>query len=87
MQNGYIESFNGKLRDECLNESYFVGVMDARNIAAAFRQDYNHVRPHSSLDNMTPMEFAARMDREFLPPRGENNRDGFYKNHQQQDWA
>lgn len=76
MQNAYIESFNGKLRDECLNESYFAGVLDARKIAAAYRRDYNHVRPHSSLDNMTPMEFAARTAAKFLPPRGENQGDG-----------
>jgi putative transposase len=75
-QNAYIESFNGKLRDECLNESYFVGIQDARKIAAAYRRDYNHVRPHSSLDNMTPIEFVASLGGDFLPPRGETNREG-----------
>ena len=75
-QNAYIESFNGKMRDECLNESYFVGVLDARKIAAGYRRDYNHVRPHSSLDNMTPMEFVAGLAGDFLPHRGETNREG-----------
>lgn len=87
MQNAYIESFNGKLRDECLNESYFVGIQDARKIAAAYRQDYNRVRPHSSLDNMTPAEYAASLGGDFLPPRGENQRDGFRPDHPHREWA
>jgi putative transposase len=89
MQNAFVESFNGKLRDECLNESYFVGVLDARKIAAAFRQDYNRVRPHSSLNNMTPAEFAARLRNggEILPPRGDMLRDGRRPDHPHQEWA
>ncbi len=86
-QNAYIESFNGKLRDECLNESYFVGVLDARKIAAGYRRDYNHVRPHSSLDNMTPMEFAATTAGDFLPPRGEKDGDGLMQDRPNYGWA
>jgi putative transposase len=58
-QNGYIESFNGKFRDECLNENYFVDVRDCRAITEAWRRDYNEARPHSSLGNRTPAEFRA----------------------------
>ncbi len=87
MQNAYIESFNGKPRDECLNESYFVGIQDARKIAAAYRQDYNRVRPHSSLDNMTPAEYAASLGGDFLPPRGEKQMDGFRPDHPHREWA
>ncbi len=59
MQNGYMESFNGKLRDECLNEHVFSSLAEARRIIEAWRVDYNEVRPHSSLAYQTPEEFAA----------------------------
>jgi putative transposase len=59
MQNGYMESFNGKLRDECLNEHVFSSLGQARRIIEAWRIDYNEVRPHSSLRYQTPEEFAA----------------------------
>jgi len=59
-QNGFMESFNGKLRDECLNEHVFSTLAEARRIIEAWRIDYNTVRPHSSLDYLTPEEFAAR---------------------------
>ena len=59
MQNGFMESFNGKLRDECLNEHVFGSLADARRIIEAWRVDYNEVRPHSSLGYQTPEEFAA----------------------------
>jgi putative transposase len=59
MQNGYMESFNGKLRDECLNEHVFGSLAEARRIIEAWRIDYNEVRPHSSLGYRTPEEFAA----------------------------
>lgn len=58
-QNAYIESFNGKFRDECLNEHWFKSLPEARAIISAWRQDYNQRRPHSSLDGQTPAEFAA----------------------------
>lgn len=62
--NGYIESFNGSLRDECLNEEIFDSLADARRKLALWRYDYNHVRPHSSLGNQTPAE--ARRTLELL---------------------
>ena len=59
-QNGFIESFNGRLRDECLNEHLFTGLPEARRIIEAWRIDYNTTRPHTSLNGLTPTEFAAR---------------------------
>lgn len=58
VQNAYIESFNGKFRDECLNEHVFVSIQRAQEIIESWRQDYNTNRPHSSLDDMTPKEFS-----------------------------
>jgi putative transposase len=58
-QNGFIESFNGRFRDECLNEHWFSDVLHARKIINDWRQDYNESRPHSSLNYQTPSEFAA----------------------------
>lgn len=58
-QNGYIESFNGKFRDECLNENYFLDIPDCRRITGVWRQDYNTERPHSALGNQTPAAFRA----------------------------
>ena len=54
-----IESFNGKFRDECLNEHWFLSLAHARNIIEAWRIEYNTDRPHSSLGNRTPEEFAG----------------------------
>lgn len=62
-QNGHIESFNGKLRDECLNEHEFINLHHARELLDAFRDDYNQTRPHSSLGDLTPAEFAAQAAR------------------------
>jgi putative transposase len=62
MQNGFIESFNGRLRDECLNEHLFSNLNEAREIIEAWRIDYNTNRPHTSLNGLTPTEFAARPD-------------------------
>lgn len=59
MDNGYIESFNGRLRDECLNAELFSDLLDARTKLDAWRRDYNDNRPHSSIGNLTPTEFAA----------------------------
>jgi putative transposase len=59
-QNGFIESFNGRLRDECLNEHLFTNLGEARRIIEAWRIDYNTKRPHTSLGGLTPTEFAAR---------------------------
>lgn len=60
MQNGFIESFNGHLRDECLNEHLFANLPEARKITEAWRSDYNTNRPHTRLDGLTPIEFATR---------------------------
>ncbi len=61
-QNGFIESFNGRLRDECLNEHLFTSLPEARRIIEAWKIDHNTRRPHSSLRGLTPTEFAARPD-------------------------
>lgn len=66
MQNGFVESFNGRLRDECLNEHLFANLNEARQIIEAWRIDYNTNRPHTSLKGLTPTEFAAR------PKEGQN---------------
>lgn len=62
-QNGFIESFNGKVRDECLNEHWFTSLYDARRIVETWRVEYNRERPHSSLGNQTPEEFRASVTR------------------------
>lgn len=59
MQNAFIESFNGRLRDECLNSNWFLNLRDARRKIRAWVRDYNEQRPHSSLGYVTPSEFAA----------------------------
>lgn len=58
-ENGYIESFHGRFRDELLNRELFYSVKEAKVLAENWRLDYNHHRPHSSLDYMTPAAFAA----------------------------
>lgn len=58
-KNGFSESFNGQFWDECLNEHWFSEILHARKIINDLRQNYNESRPHSSLDNQTPAEFAA----------------------------
>ena len=63
-ENGYIESFNDKLRDECLNREIFQNGKEAQAIVEAFRQEYNNYRPHSSLGYLTPVEFAKRYYKE-----------------------
>lgn len=59
-ENGHIESINGRLRDECLNVTQFVSLDDARYQIEEWRNDYNATRPHSSLGNLTPNEFATK---------------------------
>jgi putative transposase len=61
MQNGFVESFNGSFRDECLNETLFSSLAQARAAIATWKEDYNRNRPHSSLGNITPNEFATKM--------------------------
>jgi putative transposase len=57
VDNCYIESFNGRFRDECLNEHWFLSIQHARSVIEAWRIEYNTERPHSSLDDLTPEEF------------------------------
>lgn len=57
VENSYVESFNGRLRDECLNVHLFFGIEDARRKLEAWREDYNTVRPHGSLNNLPPFEY------------------------------
>ena len=59
-QNGFVESFNGRFRDECLNEHLFGSLSAARRIIEAWRTDYNTTRPHTSLNGLTPAAFATR---------------------------
>lgn len=60
MPNGLVESFNGRLRDECLNEHLFTSLRHARQLIGAWRDDYNHHRPHTSLNGLTPWEYRNR---------------------------
>lgn len=73
MQNGYVESFNGRMRDELLNETLFMSMAHARVEIAAWVDDYNRERPHSSLGYATPAAFAAELDKQWpasLRPTG-----------------
>jgi putative transposase len=63
VQNCFVESFNGTLRHECLNDHWFTSLHDARQIIETWRVDYNTVRPHSSLDDMSPVQFRTRSRR------------------------
>src|SRR5271167_3300256 len=76
MENGYVESFNGRFRDECLNENWFSSLADAREKIARWKQDYNERRPHSSLQYRTPRESAAQsaagFDTENVGPGASN---------------
>ena len=71
VQNAFVESLNGRFRDECLNEHVFRGLAMARRIIEAWRLDYNAARPHTSLGGLTPNEFAARSQKD-------HNRNGFW---------
>jgi putative transposase len=60
-QNGFIESFNGRFRDECLNEYWFTSLADARHAIEDWRRDYNHVRPHSSIGYISPERYRQKL--------------------------
>jgi len=62
VENAYIESFNGKFRDECLSMEWFRNRIDAKIVIEHFRRQYNEVRPHSSLGQLTPVEFKQRLN-------------------------
>ncbi len=66
MQNGYVESFNGRMRDELPNEALFISLARARVEIAGWVEDYNRERPHSSLGYVTPAAFAAELDKQWL---------------------
>ena len=66
VDNAYMESFNGKFRDECLNQNWFMSLGHARQVIEEWRVDYNMVRPHSSLDDMTPGEFRLATENELI---------------------
>jgi putative transposase len=66
-QNAFIESFNGRLRDECLNETLFTSLRHARQVLEAWRADYNSIRPHSALKGMTPPDFAKHTTKTIQP--------------------
>ena len=67
MQNGYVESFNGRMRDELLNETLFISLAHARVEIAVWVEDYNRERPPSSLGYATPAAFAAELDKQWPP--------------------
>ena len=79
VQNAFVESFHGKLRDECLNASWFGNLFEARLKIAAWKEEYNEERPHSSLGNLPPSVFARRIaalrppTADFAPQFGERN--------------
>ena len=63
VQNAFVESFDVRLRDECLNEQWFLGLADARDLIERWRRDYNTARPHSALAGRTPAEFGLACGR------------------------
>ena len=89
-QNGFIESFNARLRNECLSETLFSILRHAPDVLAEWRHDYNHYRPHSSLGNITAAEMAGQSDGKpgwgltpnpvvaFTPNPGHQNGPGLY---------
>jgi len=60
-QNAYIESFNGRFRDECLNENWFTGLLQARVIIEAWRREYNDERPKKALGGLIPALYARQL--------------------------
>jgi putative transposase len=70
VQNAFIESFNGTLRDDCLNMHWFLSLTDAKRTIEEWRQDYNEVRPHSSLGGLPPAEYTGNRspEEEHLAP-------------------
>ncbi len=59
--NAFIEAFNGRLRQECLNETWFLSLEDAREKVEGWRQHYNRERPHSAVGNLASLEFASEV--------------------------
>lgn len=69
-QNAYVESFNGRLRDECLNEHWFVSLAQTRSVIEAWRQEYNQQRPKAVLGGLTPAEYAKRLTEKAITIQG-----------------
>lgn len=72
-ENCFVESYNGKVRDECLNTHWFTDLEQARSILGDWVRDYNEVRPHSSLGNLPPLEYAAKLRGEATSGRSKEN--------------
>lgn len=93
MQNGICEAFNGRMRDEFLNETLFGGLRHARQLIEAWRDDYNHHRPHTSLDRLTPREYFNRSEKDqtgFVAQRsgeGVMSGEGFILRIQRVSWS
>ncbi len=68
VQNAYIESFNGRLRDDCLNQHWFRSLADAKQIVEEWRLDYNQARPHNALGGLTPEEYRLRTEEGYIAP-------------------
>ena len=70
VQNAFVESFHGRLRDECLDRHWFLSLVDARHTVEAWRQDYNRARPHSALGYRAPEEFRLGFDAAAIRRQG-----------------
>ena len=80
VQNAFVESFNSRLRDECLNEHVFLSLAEARATIETWRDDYNYRRPHSSLGALTPFEFVQLKSEKLIPPpAAQMNQDSTYE--------
>ncbi|GHE62497.1 hypothetical protein GCM10019059_22580 [Camelimonas fluminis] len=71
-QNAFVESFNGRFRDECLNDTLFSTLAEARSAITSWKEDYNRYRPHSALGNITPAEFALKSSLKNRPHEARN---------------
>ena len=69
MENAYVESFNGKFRDECLNSKWFASLLHAQALIEIWRDEYKQVRTHSSLDGQSPQEYEQSFKQRGLPLR------------------
>jgi putative transposase len=79
-ENGFIESFNGRLRDECLNVIEFATLEEARSVLRSWQNDYNHHRPHGSLGDLTPSEFEVRGQVRKRTPRRQDSSYELFEN-------
>jgi putative transposase len=78
VQNAFIESFNSRLRDDCLNEHVFLGLAEARATIEVWHDDYNYRHPHSSLGALTTIEFAQLRTEKPIPPTAAENNERLY---------